>query len=193
MKKKLLLLPVVILLTAVSVWGIHSCITPEIPKDEEPILKMLYQESKIDSSYYIRLFENGVYEVYRGAFFLYPDQPFDLSLWFYDVKARRLGQGDMEHVIDVMNDIKDNYEPDPNLPVSYSMYAVADIYGIRYASAFSDEEDKEFKESLYELYTIISDSAPKIWFYNGPLREYDEDGDIGPIRDSIPTDSPSEM
>ena len=193
MKKKLLLLPVAILLTTASVWGIHSCITPEIPKDEEPILNMLYQESKIDSSYYVRLFENGVYEIYRGAFFLYPDRPFDLSMWFYDVKARRLGQDDTERVIDIMNDIKDNYKPDSNLPESYSMYAAADIYGIRYASAFSEEDSKGFKENLYELYTIISDSAPKIWFYNGPLREYDENGNIGPIRDFIPVESPSEI
>lgn len=188
MKKKLLLIPVAILLIVVLVSLIHYCITPRIPKDEEPILKILYKEDKLDQPYYVRLFKDGAYEIYRGAYFPYPDQPFDLSLWFYDVKARKMSQKDMARITDVMSDITENYASAPYLSEPYSIYAVADIYGIRYASTFSGEDNKGFKESLYEIYTIINDSAPKIWFYNGPLREYNENGEIGPIRDLILTE-----
>lgn len=185
MKKKLLFICGSILLIAVSVSLIRYAITPKIPKNEEPILKMLYQESSLDQPYYVRLFKTGEYEIYRGARFPYPDQPFDLSLWFYDVKARRLGQKDMEYILADMNYIKANYAPDPHMPENYSAYAAADIYGARYVVSFSEDDNKEFKEDLYELYSVIADAVPKIWFYNGQLRQYDENGKICPAGDFI--------
>ena len=179
-KKKILIISSIILLIVGSSFAVYRYTVPEIPKDGKPILKIQY-EGDSRHTYYVRLFENGVYEIYNGAFFLYPKQPFNLPLFFYDVKTRRLPKKDTQYIIGIMDIIKTTYESDIRLPNSIDGgYVMADIYGVRYVSEFYKSNDNGLGEMMYELYSTISNKVPKIWLYSGPLRMYDENGNIVP-------------